>query len=138
MIKLVAMYGKPEDPAHFDRYYREVHVPLAKKIPGLRRFTIHKVLGSPQEGEPPSYCLTEVHWDDLETARKALASPDGQASYNDVPNYATGGVTFVFTDIQEVLLGKAPAARPRATARPKKPARAKRTAARRGARRRGR
>ncbi len=138
MIKLVAMYGKPDDPAHFDRYYREVHVPLAKKIPGLRRFTIHKVLGSPQEGEPPYYCLTEVHWNDLESARKALASPDGQASYNDVPNYATGGVTFVFTEVEDIPMGKAAAARRRAAARRKKPAGAARIAARRGARRRGR
>ncbi len=132
MVKLVAMYGKPRDPAHFDRYYREVHVPLAKRIPGLKRFTIHNVLGSPQEGEPPYYCLTEVYWKDLGTARKALASAAGQASYNDVPNYATGGVTFVFTEIREVPLGKAAPARPRAGARRRKPAGAKRAAARRG------
>jgi len=138
MIKLVAMYGKPQDPAHFDRYYREVHVPLAKRIPGLKRFTIHRVLGSPQEGEPPYYCLTEVYWDDLDTARKALASPDGRASYNDVPNYATSGVTFVFTDVQDIPMGKTAAARPRAVARRKKPAGSKRAAARRSARRRGR
>lgn len=117
MIKLVALYGKPKDPAHFDRYYREVHLPLAKKIPGLKRYTIHKVLGSPQEGEPPYYCITEVYWDNLGTARKALASEDGQRSYNDVPNYATGGVTFMFTEVQEVPLGKAKAARPRPVAR---------------------
>ena len=131
MVKLVAMYGKPQDPAHFDRYYRQVHVPLAKKIPGLKRFTIHKVLGTPLEGAAPYYCLTEVYWNDLGTARKALASPDGQASYNDVPNYATGGATFVFTDIQEVPLGKAAGARPwGASARARKPARKARAAGR--------
>lgn len=134
MIKLVAMYGKPRDPAHFDRYYRDIHVPLAKKIPRIRRFTIHKVLGSPQQVEPPYYCLTEVYWDDLATARKALASPDGQTSYNDVPNYATGGVTFVFTEVEEIPLYKAVAARPRPARRGKEPARARRAAARRGAR----
>ena len=76
MIKLVALYGKPRDSAHFDRYYREVHVPLAKKIPNLRRFTIHKVLGSPQEGEPPFYCLTEV--DDVPLSRpRRVASRRG-------------------------------------------------------------
>ena len=105
MVKLVAMYGKPKDPDHFDRYYRETHVALAKKIPDARRFTIHKVLGSPQEGDPPYYCLTEVYWDSLETARNALASPAGQASYNDVPNYATGGVTFEFVEVEEIPLG---------------------------------
>ncbi len=138
MIKLVALYGKPQDPAHFDRYYRDVHVPLARKIPHTRRFTIHKVRGSPQEGEPPFYCLTEVYWDDLATARKALASPDGQASYNDVPNYATGGVTFVFTEVEEVPLGRAKAARSRAAARRKKPARPSGAAASRRGKRRGR
>jgi len=110
MIKLVALYGPPQDPAHFDRYYRQVHVPLARKIPRVRRFTIHKVVGSPQEGPPPFYCLTEVYWDDLRTARRALASPDGQASYRDVPNYATGGVTFLFTEVKDVPLGRAPKA----------------------------
>ncbi len=116
MIKLVAMYGPPKDPEHFDRHYATVHVPLAKKIPDIRRFTIHRVLDSPQPGKPPYYCLTEVYWDDLETARKALASPDGQISYNDVPNYATGGVTFVFTDVEDVPLATPPAARSRKTA----------------------
>ncbi len=120
MIKLVALYGMPGNPAHFDRYYRDVHVPLARKIPKIRRFTIHKVLGSPQEGTSPFYCLTEVYWDDLATARNALASSDGQASYNDVPNYATGGVTFVFTEVDEVPLAKAVAARPRVASRGKK------------------
>ncbi|MBI2218660.1 MAG: EthD family reductase [Candidatus Rokubacteria bacterium] len=104
MVKLVAMYGMPRDPRHFDRYYRDVHVPLARKIPDLRRFTIHKVVGSPQEGESPYYCLTEVYWDDLPTAHKALASPGGRASYNDVPNYATGGVTFVFAEVEDIPL----------------------------------
>lgn len=131
MIKLVALYGKPRDPAHFDRYYREVHVPLARKIPNIRRFTIHKTLGSPQEGEPPFYCLTEVYWDDLATARNALASPDGQASYNDVPNYATGGVTFVFTEVDDVPLAPARTARRRPASRGKR-------AGRRGRTRRGR
>lgn len=122
MIKLVALYGKPRDPAHFERYYRQVHVPLARKIPEIRRFTIHKVLGSPQEGEPPYYCLTEVYWDSLRAARKALASLDGQASYRDVPNYATGGVTFVFAGVEEIPLRRAAATRPRASGRARKPA----------------
>lgn len=63
MIKLVARYGKPRDPAHFDGYHRQVHVPLARKIPDIRRFTIHRALGSPRQGEPPFSCLTDVYGD---------------------------------------------------------------------------
>ena len=31
-----------------------------------------------------------------------LASPEGKAAVADVPNYASGGVTFIYTEIQEI------------------------------------
>ena len=34
--RVVAMYKSPEDPVVFDKYYFETHVPIAKRIPGLR------------------------------------------------------------------------------------------------------
>ena len=34
MAKLIVVYRIPRDPAEFDRYYAQVHTPLAKKIPG--------------------------------------------------------------------------------------------------------
>jgi len=36
MVKLVALYRKPADPAAFERAYFETHVPLVKKIPNWR------------------------------------------------------------------------------------------------------
>jgi hypothetical protein len=32
-----------------------------------------------------------------------LASPDGKAAVADVPNYATGGATFLYTEVEEVV-----------------------------------
>jgi hypothetical protein len=32
-----------------------------------------------------------------------LASDEGKAAVADVPNYATGGVTFLYTEIEEVI-----------------------------------
>jgi hypothetical protein len=32
-----------------------------------------------------------------------LASPEGQAAVADVPNYATGGVTFLYTEVEEII-----------------------------------
>ena len=40
MAKLVVIYKTPKDKAAFDKYYFETHVPLAKKIPGLRRYEV--------------------------------------------------------------------------------------------------
>jgi hypothetical protein len=32
-----------------------------------------------------------------------LSSPEGMAAVADVPNYATGGVTFLYTDVEEII-----------------------------------
>src|SRR5437016_6246597 len=40
MAQLLALYNTPADPADFDRYYHETHIPIAKKIPGLRSYRI--------------------------------------------------------------------------------------------------
>ena len=32
MTRLTVLYGHPDNPAEFDRYYQDVHIPLAKKI----------------------------------------------------------------------------------------------------------
>ena len=42
LAKLVAVYKTPKDPAAFDKYYREVHIPLAKRMKGLKKWTIGK------------------------------------------------------------------------------------------------
>ena len=40
MARLVVMYGTPKDAGAFDRDYFESHVPIAKKIPGLRKYEV--------------------------------------------------------------------------------------------------
>src|ERR1035438_5248185 len=37
MAQVLVLYNTPAEPAAFDRYYHEKHIPLARKIPGLRR-----------------------------------------------------------------------------------------------------
>ena len=36
MVRFMVLYDQPEDAEAFDRHYRVVHIPLAKKLPGLR------------------------------------------------------------------------------------------------------
>src|SRR6266498_2081327 len=52
MVKLVAMFSKPEDPAAFDRAYFEEHLPLNAKTPGLRRTEVTRVTGRAAGREP--------------------------------------------------------------------------------------
>ena len=58
MIRLLVLYGHPKDPAAFDRYYDSIHVPLAKRMQGLRKWTIGKVTGTPDGGV--TFLYTEI------------------------------------------------------------------------------
>ena len=103
MYRLTVLYGHPHDPAEFDRYYAEIHIPLAKQMKGLKGWTIGK-LESRIPGEPPPYyMIVGLYADTREAMEAILASPEGQASANDVPNFATGGALFL-GDEEEVLI----------------------------------
>ena len=103
MTRLLVLYGHPEDPAAFDKYYYEVHVPIAKKMKGLRKWTIGKVQGTPDGSPSPYYYIADLYMDSREDFEKLLTSPEGQAAVGDVPNFASGGVTFVYTDVEEII-----------------------------------
>ena len=103
MTRLLVLYGQPKDPAAFDRHYREKHMPIAKRMKGLKKWTIGKVRGAPG-GEPsPYYYVADLYMESRGDFEELLASPEGQAAVADVPNYATGGVTFLYTEVEEVI-----------------------------------
>ena len=103
MIRLTVLYGHPQDPAEFDRYYREVHLPLARKMEGLLGWTIGKC-ASVADGEKPAYyMIVGLYAESREAMEAILASPQGRATVDDVSNFATGGATFIYND-EEVLL----------------------------------
>jgi uncharacterized protein (TIGR02118 family) len=98
--RLLVQYGQPTDPAAFDRHYREVHVPLANKIPGVQRYTIaHPVAVG--DGPAP-YLVAELDFASEEAFGAGMSSPDGQAAAGDVPNFATGGATMSHFDVEDV------------------------------------
>lgn len=98
MVKLVVAYGTPDDPAEFDRYYADTHIPLVHKIPNLRRFEAGKVVGTPDGSPAPFYYLAELLFDDAEELQSSLGSPEGEAATADVAKFATGGVTVMVAE----------------------------------------
>lgn len=99
MVKLVVAYGTPDDPAAFDDYYAKTHVPLAEKIPDMRRFEAGKVLGTPDGSAAPYYFIAELWFDSTEALQAAMGSAEGQAAGADVPNFATGGATLMIAEV---------------------------------------
>ena len=95
------MYNTPLDQADFDRHYQEIHVPLVRKLPGMRRYTLSKNAVA-VHGEA-YYLIAEMEWDDLAAMQAAFASPEGVATAEDVPTFATGGVRSIVFELQDVL-----------------------------------
>jgi uncharacterized protein (TIGR02118 family) len=98
MVKLVVLYGTPDDPAAFDAHYAGTHVPLAEKVPNLRRFEAGKVLGTPGGAAAPYYLMAELSFDSAEELEQGLGSPEGQAAAGDVANFASGGATMMIAE----------------------------------------
>ena len=103
LIRLTVLYGHPTDPAEFDRYYHEVHIPIARKMQGLKGWTIGKCEAATPGEKPAYYLIVGLYAESREAMEAILASPEGQATVDDVANFATGGVTFLY-DTEQVLL----------------------------------
>jgi len=103
MIRLTVLYGHPDDPASFDQYYRDVHIPLARRMQGLQGWTIGKCQAAALGEKPPYYMIVGLYAESREAMESVLDSPAGQATVADVANFATGGATF-FYDTEEVLI----------------------------------
>ena len=104
MVKLLVLYNHPTDPEEFDKYYQQFHLPIAKRMKGLKKWTIGKVLGTSDGHAAPYYYIAELYIESREDFESLLASPEGQAAVADVPNYASGGVTFLYTEVHDVSL----------------------------------
>jgi uncharacterized protein (TIGR02118 family) len=100
MVKLLAFYKKPQDPAEFDRKYHEEHMPLALKMPGLRKCEVAKVKESPM-GEPNFYMVAELTFDNMDSLKAAMASPEGKAAGKNIMSFAADIVHLVYAEMEE-------------------------------------
>ena len=90
MIKaLVLVYRRPDlSWDEFSRYFREVHGPLARQLPGLRHYTQHHIREAFFGGDAPCDAIAELWFDDVGALRAAFASDAGAAALADNANFA--------------------------------------------------
>jgi uncharacterized protein (TIGR02118 family) len=89
MARMLVIYRTPKDAAAFDRHYFGIHVPLAKKLPGLRKYEVSHgpiaLLGNAAD----TYFVATLHFDSLADIRAAFATPEGQACAADRKKFAS-------------------------------------------------
>jgi uncharacterized protein (TIGR02118 family) len=94
MARMVVVYSKPKDVQAFERHYFEKHVPLAKKLPGIRKYEVsHGPIMSPF-GPSEAYLIATLHFDDMSAIRAAFASESGQACAADRREFAPDTASF--------------------------------------------
>jgi uncharacterized protein (TIGR02118 family) len=102
MAELVVLYKTPTDAAAFDKYYFETHVPLAKKLPGLKKYTVSKGAVATPAGPSQYHLVATLSFDSLADIQAAFKSADGKATAADVPKFASGGVEMQMYETREV------------------------------------
>src|SRR5262245_23593830 len=94
--RLLALYKTPNDRDAFDTYYLSTHVPLAKTVPGLRRYEVSTGTALGPNGPSNIHLVATLHFDSVDDIKAALASPEGRATAGDLGNFADGGVELFF------------------------------------------
>lgn len=102
MATLMVLYNKPADAAAFDSYYFGKHVPLAKTIPGLRRYEVNNGPVATPEGPSPYHLIALLHFDSMAAIGAAFASKEGQAAAGDLKNFAQAGVQLLMCETKTV------------------------------------
>lgn len=91
MTKVLVMLHKQADQSwdEFQRYWRDVHGPIAKRIPGLRKYVQNHAT---ERGNVP-YAVAELSFDSPQALQEALATREGQAALGDLANFVDGEKT---------------------------------------------
>jgi uncharacterized protein (TIGR02118 family) len=79
MARMVVIWKNPKDVAAFERHYFETHIPLARKLPGLRKYEVSQGPIVTPHGASEFHLVATLHFDDVAAIKKAFASPEGQA-----------------------------------------------------------
>src|SRR5271169_125079 len=74
--------------AEFRRHLEDIHGPLAKNLPSLRRYVQNFVAADPKRESPGWDAIVELYFDNWAAMEAAWASPQGAASDADLPAFA--------------------------------------------------
>jgi len=81
----------------FSRYWRDVHGPIGRRIPGLRRLVQSHPIPDPDPVGPPTFDgVAELWFDDLAGLRTARRSAEWKASSEDEANFIDKRRTALF------------------------------------------
>lgn len=106
MFKVTVLYHHPKDTQHFEEYYAEKHLPMARQMPELSKLELTKFESAPGGAQPAYYRMAELYFHARKTMEETMGSPEGQMTIDDLTNFATGGVTILLGDVEVATTAK--------------------------------
>ena len=98
MAMVLVLYKKPKSAETFDKHYASVHIPLAKKIPGLKSYDINRGPVASPGGASDVHLVAMLHFDSMDSLMAGMGSAEGKAAAGDLPNFADGGADLYIYD----------------------------------------
>jgi len=99
-VKITITFGPPADPAAFERHYVNTHAPLVKAIPGLRAYEYGRALANFDGSPPDAFWVVSLTFDDVDAMHASFASPAGRNTSADMPNFITGTMRSVVSEVR--------------------------------------
>lgn len=82
MAKIVVFYKQTDRQAEFEDYYFNIHIPIVKRISQIKNLKISRVVQT-NNTIPDLYLHGEIEFENMDALKEAVASPEGQAMFND-------------------------------------------------------
>jgi uncharacterized protein (TIGR02118 family) len=79
MAQMIVIHELPKNPAAFDRHFFEVHLPLAKQLPGLRKLETSRGPIISLYGASEAHRVVTLNFDSLSDINAAVMSECGRA-----------------------------------------------------------
>jgi uncharacterized protein (TIGR02118 family) len=98
---LFAMYRKEGTSAEdFLAHYRESHIPITRRFPGLREYTVLPIAGTQEEDAPDAFAT--MAFDSEEDFQAVLSSPEFGEAMEDSAKFVARASSYVVDQIQVV------------------------------------
>lgn len=98
-MKLVALFKKPPDIDSFEEHYKNIHIPLIMKLPGMKKLETVKVTGAPVT-TPQYYRMAEMSFENQENLNASMMSLDGIAAAKDLMTFAKELVEIFYAEVE--------------------------------------
>jgi uncharacterized protein (TIGR02118 family) len=93
---VTVIYNTPKDPAAFEKYYAETHVPLVvakQQEIGFEKAELTMFDSNLDGSAPALYRQAELYFASADALKKGTATPSFKKVADDFANFASGGLT---------------------------------------------